>query len=153
MRQRCIPQEQLDHLGLMLMDLFCFWVSFRRAMLLNCYFSSKIVYTFNYHLSIGCTMIRSDIQCAAGPVQLCAGQMSGVEAAIHPMRTMFLMIILRECCWWMQLMHSVHFIDKWHYITSSTYVLLSSPLVNTYRHPAPLNSNGDILHSNEGTIP
>jgi len=34
------------------------------------------------------SIIRSDIQCAAGPIQLCAGRMSGVEAAIHSMRTM-----------------------------------------------------------------
>jgi len=35
------------------------------------------------------SIIRSDIQCAAGTIQLCAGQMSGVEPAIHSMRTMF----------------------------------------------------------------
>ena len=29
------------------------------------------------------------VQRAAGPLQLCAGQSSGVEAAIHAMRTLF----------------------------------------------------------------
>ena len=39
---------------------------------------------------VALSIIRSDIQRAAGPIQLCARQMSGVEAAIHSMRTMFL---------------------------------------------------------------
>ena len=35
------------------------------------------------------SIIRPDIQRAAGPLRLCAGQSSGVEAAIHSMRTVF----------------------------------------------------------------
>ena len=34
-------------------------------------------------------IIRSDIQRAAGPLQFCASQTSGVEAAIHSMRKIF----------------------------------------------------------------
>jgi len=35
------------------------------------------------------SIIGLDIQHAAGPLHLCAGQMSGVEAAIHAVRTVF----------------------------------------------------------------
>lgn len=35
------------------------------------------------------SIIRPGVQCATDPIQLCAGQMSGFEAAIHLMRTMF----------------------------------------------------------------
>ena len=35
------------------------------------------------------SIIGPDIQRAAGPLQFCAGQSSGVEAAIHCMRTVF----------------------------------------------------------------
>ena len=35
------------------------------------------------------SIIGPDIQCAAGNLQFCAGQSSGVDAAIHCMRTVF----------------------------------------------------------------
>jgi len=40
----------------------------------------------------GCFYLLSDLifdQCAVGPIQLCAGKMSGMEAAIHSMRASF----------------------------------------------------------------
>ena len=35
------------------------------------------------------SVIYGDIQAAAAPLQLCAGQLSGCEAAVHSMRTLF----------------------------------------------------------------
>ena len=35
------------------------------------------------------SIIGSDIQHAVGPIQLCVGQLSGVKAAIHAIRTLF----------------------------------------------------------------
>ena len=35
------------------------------------------------------SVIGADIQQAAGPLQLCAGHISGVEAAIHSMNSVF----------------------------------------------------------------
>ena len=97
-------------------------------------------------------MIRSDIQCAAGPIQLCAGQISGVEAAIHSMRTMFSnedtegMLLVDASNAFNSLNRNVALHNIQH-ICPAFFTLL----VNTYRHPAPLYINGDILYSNEGT--
>ena len=35
------------------------------------------------------SIIREDIKLVASPLQLCAGQMAGVEAAIHSVRELF----------------------------------------------------------------
>ena len=35
------------------------------------------------------SVIRGDIQDVTGTVQLCAGQISGTEAAVHAVRTLF----------------------------------------------------------------
>ena len=34
-------------------------------------------------------IIQDDIQAAAGPYQLCAGQIAGTEAAVHAVRSVF----------------------------------------------------------------
>ena len=50
------------------------------------------------------SVVGSDIQRAACPLQLCAGQCSGVEVAIHSMRTIFTDDFLRASCLLMQVM-------------------------------------------------
>ena len=35
------------------------------------------------------SIIRDDIQIVAGPLQLCTGQMAGVEAAVHSVHELF----------------------------------------------------------------
>ena len=35
------------------------------------------------------SIVRHDVQEAAGPLQLCAGQQAGCEAAVHALRTLF----------------------------------------------------------------
>ena len=34
-------------------------------------------------------MIRCDVMEAVGPLQLCGGQIAGIEAAVHAVRSMF----------------------------------------------------------------
>ena len=41
------------------------------------------------------SIIREDIKLVAGPLQLCAGQVAGVEAAIHSV--LFMMIVVLFC--------------------------------------------------------
>ena len=42
-------------------------------------------------------VIRDDIQAAAGPHQLCAGQIARTEAAVHAVRSVFIMIVMPFC--------------------------------------------------------
>jgi len=98
------------------------------------------------------SIIRSDIQRAAGPIQLCAGQISGVEAAIHSMRTMFStddtegMLLVDASNAFNSLNRNVA-LQNIQYICPPFFTLL----VNNYRLPAPLYVDGDVLYSNEGT--
>ena len=88
------------------------------------------------------SIIRYDIQRVAGTIQLCAGQMSGVEAAIHSMRTMFSndhtegMLLVDESNAFNSLNRNVALHNIQHICPA-----FFSILVNTYRHPAPLYIN------------
>ena len=92
------------------------------------------------------SIIKSDIQRAAGPIQLCSGKMCGVEAAIHSMRTMFSnnhtegMLLVDASITFNSLNRNVALQNIQH--TSPPFFTL---LVNTYRHPAPLYVDGNIL--------
>ena len=83
---------------------------------------------------------------AAGPIQLCAGQMSGVEAAIHSMRAMFStdhtegMLLVDASNTFNSLNRNVALHNIQHICLA-----FFSLLVNTYRCPAPLYINGGIF--------
>jgi len=98
------------------------------------------------------TIIRSDIQEAAGSLQLCAGQECGIEAAIHAMSEVFqdddtegvLMAdatnafnsLNREVC----LQNVQHLCPAF-----------ATVAINTYRQPAQLFVGGETILSCEGT--
>jgi len=52
-------------------------------------------------------IIRNDVLQAAGPLQSCAGQPAGWEAAIHAMRKVLIHLIQKQFCKWMLLMLSI----------------------------------------------
>ena len=47
---------------------------------------------------------RLDIQESAGSLQLCAGQISGIEAAVHAVNSLFKQEETEVICWWMPAM-------------------------------------------------
>ena len=95
------------------------------------------------------SIIGPDIQCAAGPLQLCAGQTCGVEAAIYSLRSIFddensegfLLVDASNA------FNSGSSIAK-HPVYMPCFFTI---LINTYRFPAPLYIDGDVIYSNEGT--
>ena len=87
-----------------------------------------------YHCQADLLIIGLDIQCAAGPLQLCAGQTSGVEAAIHS-------IFCDENSEGFLLVETSN--DAFNRAVvlqniQDTCPAFSTILINTYRLPAPL---------------
>ena len=98
------------------------------------------------------SQIRSHIMMAAGPLQLCAGQMAGVEAAIHSVRELF---VCEDC-------DAILMVDASNAFNSLNRVValhnvrqicpsFATILINIYRFPACLFISGKVLMSEEGT--
>ena len=95
------------------------------------------------------TVLRSEIQQAAGPLQVCAGHLSGCEAAVHSMHRVFQSSISE----------GVILVDAFNSLNRETALRniqhLSPPLakilINTYRDNIQLFIDGDTLLSQEGT--
>ena len=82
-------------------------------------------------------IVKTDVQDACGCVQLCGGQISGIEAAAHAVRSSNAFNSLNRQV-------ALHNIQR---ICPS----LSTILINTYRAPAELFVDGDTILSQEGT--
>ena len=98
------------------------------------------------------SIIREDIMMAVGPLQLCAGQMAGVEAAIHSVRELF---FCKDC-------DAILMVDASNAFNSLNRVValhnmrqicppFATILINIYRSPACLFISGEVLMSEEGT--
>ena len=95
---------------------------------------------------------RQDVQEAAGSVQLCAGQIAGIEAAVHAVRSFFqseetealLLIDASNAFNSLNRETALHNIQR---LCPS----LATALINTYRAPSELYVDGDVLLSQEGT--
>ena len=93
--------------------------------------------------------IKQDLQSAAGSMQLCAGQIAGIEAGVHAVQTLFQQ----------EDTEAVLLIDASNALNRQTALLniqrlcpsLATPLINTYRAPTDLYMDGDILCFQEGT--
>ena len=98
------------------------------------------------------SIVSTDIQQAAGPLQLCAGHTSGVEAAIHSMSTVF----AEEKSEGILLVDTSNAFNSLNCAVALQNIqhlcpVFSTVLINTYRSPAALFVDGDVLYSNEGT--
>ena len=97
-------------------------------------------------------ILRDDIQAVAGSCQLCAGQIAGVEATVHAVRSSFDLdntegVLLVDAS---NAFNSLNRAVALHNIRQlcPSFVLI---LINTYRSAAALYTGGDILSSEEGT--
>lgn len=95
---------------------------------------------------------RQDIQEVAGSIQLCAGQVSGIEAAVHAVRTLF----LREETEALLLVDATNAFNSLNRQTALHNIQklcpsIATALINTYRVPSQLFVDGDVLLSREGT--
>ena len=98
------------------------------------------------------TITRGDIQEAAGSLQLCAGQLSGIEAAVHAVRTLFqraeteavLLVDANNAFNSLNRQTALHNIRR-------LCPPLATILINTYRASTELIVDGDVLYSQEGT--
>ena len=89
------------------------------------------------------SVAKVDLQEAAGSLQLCAGQIAGIEAAVHAMKEAFLNddndafnSLNREAA-----LHNIQHLCP----------VLSTILINFYREATELFVDGIVLHSEEGT--
>ena len=95
---------------------------------------------------------RSDVLDAASSLQLCAGQVSGVKAAIHAVRLSFqqeqtkAVVLINDNNAFDSLNHQVALLNIHHLCPA-----LSTILTNCYRRSAKLFMDGSILYSGEGT--
>ena len=99
------------------------------------------------------TITRMDIQDAASSLQLCADQISGIEAAVNAVDSLFQQEET-EATLLVDTMHSIHLIVSRPYITFADYVprsSLATALINSYRAPTELFVGGEVLYLREGT--
>ena len=97
-------------------------------------------------------IFRDDIQDAAGSIQLCAGQIAGVEAAIHFMRETYSAedceaVILVDAS------NAFNSLNRECALLNIRFVCppLATVLINTYRNATELFVGGNTLFSAEGT--
>ena len=98
------------------------------------------------------TSISDDIQEAAGPLQVCAGHLSGCEAAVHAMHQIFESsnteaVILVDAC------NAFNSLNRQTALRNILHLCppLSKVLINTCREDVQLFIDGDTLLSQEGT--
>ena len=97
-------------------------------------------------------VVRSDIQAAAGCLQVCAGHESGAEAAIHAMSGFF----KEEECHGILLVDATNAFNALNRRVMLRNVQVLCPsvsviVINFYRQPASLYVHGEIIQSLEGT--
>ena len=86
------------------------------------------------------------------PIQLCTGQISGTEAAVHAVCTLFeqddteavLLVDASNAFNLLNRQTALHNIQR-------LCPPLATVLINTYREPTELFVDGDVLYSQEGT--
>ena len=97
-------------------------------------------------------ILRDDIQETAGARQLCAGQLSGIEAAVHAVRNVFdsgntEAVLLVDAS---SVFNSLNCLVALHNIRQ-VCPPLATILINIYRSPASLLVSGEVILSEEGT--
>ena len=98
---------------------------------------------------IGKATIRDDIQEVAGPLQLCAGQEAGCEAAVHAVQQMFESPDAEAVI----LVDAFNSLNRENALRNIQHLCpsLSTVLINTYPEDVHLFIDGETLMSEEGT--
>ena len=98
------------------------------------------------------TKLSNDIQEAAGPLQVCAGHLSGCEAAVHAMHQVFQTssteaVMLVDAC------NAFNSLNRETALRNIQHLCppLAKILINTYREDVHLFIDGDTIFSQEGT--
>ena len=88
------------------------------------------------------SVLKYDILDTVGTTQLCAGQVAGVEAAVHSVRNLF------------KNSEAVLLVNSLNRTTAmyllSIYLALATPVINCYRNPSNLFIDGEVIKSKEG---
>lgn len=97
-------------------------------------------------------VVRQDVQEATGAVQLCAGQIAGIEAAVHAVRSFFHndeteAIVLVDAS------NAFNSLNRQSALLNIQRLCpsIATALINTYRARSELYVDGDVLLSQEGT--
>ena len=98
------------------------------------------------------TVTRGDIQDTAGSVQLCAGQIAGVEAAVHAVQDCFQQegteaVLLVDASNAFNSLNRDAALHNIRFLCPS----ISTMLINTHRVPTELFIDGEVIFSREGT--
>ena len=98
------------------------------------------------------SVTNTDLQEAAGSLQLCAGQIAGIEAAVHTMREAFLnegseAVLLVDARNAFKSLNREAALHNIHHLCPS----LSPIIINIYREATELFVDGIVLFSEEGT--
>ena len=96
--------------------------------------------------------VRQDVQEAAGAVQLCAGQIAGIEAAVHAVRSSF-QNDETEAILLVDASNAFNSLNRQSPLLNIQRLCpsIATALINTYRAPSELYVDGDVLLSQEGT--
>ena len=97
-------------------------------------------------------VVRQDVQEASGAVQLCAGQIAGIEAAVHAVRSFF-QNDETEAILLVDASNSFNSLNRQSALLNIQRLCpsIATALINTYRAPSELYVDGDVLLSQEGT--
>ena len=95
---------------------------------------------------------KEDIQQACGCQQLCGGQVSGIEAAVHSVRDM-LNADQEQALLLVDASNAFNSLNRQVVLQNirRTCPIIARILINTYRNPTELFMDGDSLWSQEGT--
>lgn len=98
------------------------------------------------------SITKCDVQEVAGTTQLCAGQLSGIEAAVHAMRSLF-EENQSEAALLVDATNAFNSLNRQVALQNIQHLCppLSNILINTYREPSQLFMDGDVILSKEGT--
>ena len=100
--------------------------------------------------------MREDIQDVAGSIQLCAGQLGGAEAAVHAVRECFdrdRTEARTEAPLLVDASNAFNSLNREAALRNICHLCpsISTMLINTYRVPAELFIDGEVIYSREGT--
>ena len=97
------------------------------------------------------SVVREDLQAAAGSIQLCAGQIAGIEAGVHAVQALFQKVDT-EAILLVDASNAFNALNRQTALHNIRRICpaLATPLINIYREPIDLYVDGIVLLSQEG---